>query len=410
MSISIKTNRKSRVHMNEGMEGWGGSQGMRNQISAKSYGVFTRRIDSVSTTQEAERQAQEREELIGDGYGAAIRRPEQIRGRDQMRQIDYSGASSGYGFSDSNRRGTVGSSSGVGMPLGKNQTLSSIDTSEGITKEFIRGTAGNLARLPVYNVEQGDTNNTYSSFSGHEHRPIKSHETAPLKIDNYILNTSVEPTAVYLPKQEAGQDDMYIRSKLKEEVVNVKDAFSGTETMKRFELDKHMNTNTETIERLKVAVESGTRHLSKNETEHIIKELTSKIQNNATSVKSFRPKFEVEHKLHDFEHKLQASNVIPNKNDIRVNRRIQHENNIEFNRTQPSAEIIPMAKIEKYQSTYRKPYTLKDTRDTVAEFFPAPVIKRDYKQDFERKNFVSIKNNRPDLGEFSVDSGALYPV
>ena len=298
MALSFKTNNSARVHIGEGMDGWTGGRGMRNQIKAKNYGVFTSRKDKVGDTQDVIREMEERERLIGEGYGSAIKHSEQVRGRDQMRKIDYSGNNSGT--VNSNK---IGSSSGVGLPLGKVQTISEIDTTQGILKEYIRGTTGQLNRLPVYNVGNGSANNSFYSFIDVEHRGMKSHETAALKMDDLFSSISVQPTAVYSAKQIAEPFNTQIKSNVKPQMLNG-NLVSGVNTKTKFDLDKKYLITNGMTDRIYAEGVTGERHMTRNPIEHVLRVLDSKISTTGFTGKSHRSRNEKEHLLRDLESKL----------------------------------------------------------------------------------------------------------
>uniref|UniRef100_A0A6C0LWM1 Uncharacterized protein n=1 Tax=viral metagenome TaxID=1070528 RepID=A0A6C0LWM1_9ZZZZ len=290
MALSIKTNNSQSVHIGEGMQGWNGNQGMRNQIRAEHNGIFTTRRDNVSDTQQTSRDIQERERMIGDGYGASIVKSEQVRGNDRMRTIDYTGNSGVIGTGG----GILSSTSGVGLPLGKVQTLASVDVSEGIAKENIRGTSGPLTRIPVYNVPNGITNTSQHAFADHTHRMIKGPDPSTLKS---FLQVSVKPTATYKRRENSSNFDKSMGMVIKKHV-NQPSASAGKRTDSRFEEYKHHTTINETTDsRLQVDITSGTVHRTREPTTHNIKQTAPQFTTDAFAVKTYKPKEPTTHNI-----------------------------------------------------------------------------------------------------------------
>lgn len=428
MALSIKTNNSQSVHIGEGMQGWNGNQGMRNQIRAEHNGIFTTRRDNVSDTQQTSRDIQERERMIGDGYGASIVKSEQVRGNDRMRTIDYTGNSGVIGTGG----GILSSTSGVGLPLGKVQTLASVDVSEGIAKENIRGTSGPLTRIPVYNVPNGITNTSQHAFADHTHRMIKGPDPSTLKS---FLQVSVKPTATYKRRENSSNFDKSMGMVIKKHV-NQPSASAGKRTDSRFEEYKHHTTINETTDsRLQVDITSGTVHRTREPTTHNIKQTAPQFTTDAFAVKTYKPKEPTTHNIqqtapqftteafavktykpkHEQEHKLQnlasktlIENIKAVNSDSRVYKHQQHENDIGFSQTQPHAEIIPAVKIKRALYTpYKQDATLKPTRDTITGFIPSERIK--HQISHQRQTIENKKQVRPSLHEYSARAAPVYP-
>ena len=428
MVLSIKTNNSQSVNIGEGMQGWSGNQGMRNQILAEHRGIFTTRRDNVSETQKTSRDIQERERMIGDGYGASIVKSEQVRGNDRMRTIDYTGNSGVSGTGG----GMLSSSSGVGLPLGKIQTLASFDVSEGIAKENIKGTAGQLNRIPVYNITNGVTNTSQYAFADYTHRMIKGPDSSTIKS---FLQVSVKPTATYKGRENSDNFDKSMGMVIKKHV-NYTSAYAGKRTDSRFEQFKNHTTINETTDsRLQVDVTSGSVHRTreptihdikqiapqfttdafavktykpKEPTTHDIKQTAPQFTTDAFAVKTYKPKYEEEHKIQNLLGKTLVENIKAVNSDSRVYKYQQHENDISFSQAQPHAEIIPSRKIKRdTYSPYKQDATLKPTRDIVARFIPAERIKN--KISHQRQTIENKKQVRPSLHEYSARAAPVYP-
>ena len=127
----------------------------------------------------------------GDQYGTLVRARNQNRKNDYMRDIDYAG---------NNTRNSLNSTSGVGKPLGKNESIRNINVYDSIMKENIRGLSEATSRQSVYNIPQGYTKQ--SKFIVATPEKARIYKAAPARATKEsLLNTHVSASVTYLPKQ-----------------------------------------------------------------------------------------------------------------------------------------------------------------------------------------------------------------
>lgn len=274
MVLSIRTTYSGKSNFSDdNILGWSGNQGLKNQIKAVPRSQYTTRRDKVGMTQIAENESRKRiEELSGhDQYGGVIRNTNQTRGKDPMRTIDYTGSS-------------TGTSAPVGLPLGKNNPVSSVKLNEGIERETIRGKSEPINRQSVHNIKQEQTNKSHFRYS------LVNNIDLDTVIKENMLHTSVQPTRVYLRKDLPSNFGTQIKTK---NPINVL-GNTSTNRLNKFEYQKAHQLNSElTNNRINIHGNSGVKTLSKFKGDNILPTLQSRTKieelysNKSNSLKHF---------------------------------------------------------------------------------------------------------------------------
>jgi len=189
--FSALTN-SNKMSIGEGLGGWSGHRGMRNQIKKESIGMFTKRKVKVGDVQDYTLEAARRMDLIGDEFGSPI--VKFTRGKDYQIEggVDYGTSTAALG------------------PLGKPLLYLNDNVTGGVRSVSEPG-----SRQSVFNIPLGMASIGKESFATIDQtRIIKG----PVKgvINDEILNVNVQPTHVYMTKQTASPFNVPVNSSVKD--------------------------------------------------------------------------------------------------------------------------------------------------------------------------------------------------
>ncbi len=342
MSISIRTTKSGKVTTPMIPDGWNNGLGLRNQIKREIKGIHTSRKDNVFSTNEHVLQAHKRIDMIGEGFGSNLVVKGQERGKDLMRKVDYSGVG--------------GSTAGIGEPLGKVPSISTLVNPLSIIRESIRGSESEgLTRQSVYNVKGQNSNKIMNQVATSESRGIKIADSSAVRGQADILRISTVPTKTYT--SSIGKKSIHESSPFKFKTNMVRDnnitieGKSGTKTLSKFDLFR---------------TEAGKTG-----------QIANRTKTSASAHKTYLPQYESNHQMKKLDSKIKALDVDARKSDPMIYKR----------------------------ATYEKDVELKPTRRLI-ESKVTPSIVADKSPKIEK---YIIKNERLRLGDYQSKSGAFIP-
>jgi hypothetical protein len=373
MALSIRTtNRGVSPLADHNMDGWGGEKGLRNQIKGHHQSMYTSRKDKTDITRLAEHETELRikELSSNDQYGTFMRAKNQNRGNDYMRTIDYVG-------NNSTTDNIIKSSSGVGKPLGKNDTIRNINISPGIFKENIRGHYEAQSRQGVHNTGVGDSSKLKSHFATPETSRIYKGPEKPALKENFLL-TSVKANQTYMPKHTGISFNTDINSNIISKISI--DGYSGNSTKNRFEPTKYHPTITETKDEIlytKGFSGVSTKNRFEHEKQHeSINQIRDLLNIGINTEKYYLPHYEGYKSLPVLTSKTTAYNVRANNNSKTNHKTIMHENNILNKPDKPIFSFTPTRRIEKPKLEERQTYKFRKDKPDLTKYSlePKPTI------------------------------------
>ena len=194
--FSVLTN-SNKMSLGEGLGGWSGNRGMRNQIKKESVGMFTKRKIKVEDVQDYTLEAARRMDIVGDDFGSPI--VKFPRGKDFQIEggVNYGTSTASLG------------------PLGKPLLYLNDNVTGGV-----RSVSEPESRKSVYNIPLGMASLGKQQFATIDQvRIVKGPALGTFK--NELLNVSVRPTHVYMVKQDAVPFNLDVNSSVRDKLLNV---------------------------------------------------------------------------------------------------------------------------------------------------------------------------------------------
>ena len=183
-----------KISIGEGLGGWSGNKGMRNQIQKESVGMFTKRKLKVGDIQDHIFEAARRVDDVGDGFGSAIAKFPRAKDYQIQGGVDY---------------GTPIATLG---PLGKPLLYLNDHVTESVRSVIEPG-----SRKSVYNIPLGFSSMGKEFYATNDQiRILKGPVSGTLKEE--LLNITVQPTHVYMTKHNATPFNVPVASSVRDKV------------------------------------------------------------------------------------------------------------------------------------------------------------------------------------------------
>lgn len=189
--FSALTN-SNKMSFGEGLGGWSGQKGMKNQIKKESIGMFTKRKVKVGDVQDHTLEAARRMDQVGDEFGSPI--VKFPRGKDYQIEggVDYGTSTAALG------------------PLGKPLLYLNDNVTGGVRSVSEPG-----SRQSVFNIPTGMAAVGKQQFATNDQvRIIKGPALGTYKDE--ILNVNVQPTHVYMTKQTSAPFNIDVNNSVRD--------------------------------------------------------------------------------------------------------------------------------------------------------------------------------------------------